>query len=96
MSQICSKFSFSYFQPILPAIFITIETPEVESIPEFYTLAINKKKLIKSNFHFLPFDNEYKKCANKRQRKIKIGDKIRKSTIKFAFGSHWPHSKFHD
>ena len=43
-SVICLKFatkwSFSYFQPIFAAIFVTIATVKVESIPDFYTLAI--------------------------------------------------------
>ena len=34
------KWSFSYFQPILAAILITMATAKVESIPDFYTLAI--------------------------------------------------------
>ena len=34
MSRICS-----YFQPNLPAIFVTIATVEVELIPDFYTWA---------------------------------------------------------
>ena len=34
------KWSFSYFQPILAAIFVTIATIKVESIPDLYTLAI--------------------------------------------------------
>ena len=34
------KWSFSYFQPILVAIFVTIATVKVESMPDFYTLAI--------------------------------------------------------
>ena len=34
------KWSFSYFQPILAAIFVTIATVKVKSIPDFYTLAI--------------------------------------------------------
>ena len=34
------KWSFSYFQPILAAIFVTIATVKVESIPDLYTLAI--------------------------------------------------------
>ena len=34
------KWSFSYFQPILVAIFVTIATVKVESIQELYTLAI--------------------------------------------------------
>ena len=33
------KWSFSYFQPILAAIFVTISTVKVESIPDLYTLA---------------------------------------------------------
>ena len=34
------KWPFSYFQPILAAIFVTIATVKVESFPDFYTLAI--------------------------------------------------------
>ena len=34
------KWSFSYFQPILVAIFVTIATVKVEPMPDFYTLAI--------------------------------------------------------
>ena len=34
------KWSFSYFQPLLAAIFVTIATVKVESIPELYTSAI--------------------------------------------------------
>ena len=34
------KWSFSYFQPISAAIFVTIATVKVESIRELYTLAI--------------------------------------------------------
>ena len=34
------KWSFSYFQPILAAIFVTIATVKIESMPDFYTLAI--------------------------------------------------------
>ena len=34
------KWSFSYFQPILEAFFVTIATVKVESIQELYTLAI--------------------------------------------------------
>ena len=34
------KWSFSYFQPILAAIFVTIATVKVESMPDFYTLSI--------------------------------------------------------
>ena len=40
MSQICSKMVISYFQPILVASFVTIATVKVESMPDFYTLAI--------------------------------------------------------
>ena len=43
-SVTCLKFapkrSFSYFQPILAAFFVTIATVKVESIPDLYTLAI--------------------------------------------------------
>ena len=60
-SVTCLKFapnlSFSSFQPISAVICVTIATVKVESIPDFYTLAIvlktNKKKLGKSNFYFL-------------------------------------------
>ena len=34
------KWQISYFQPILAAIFVTIATVKVKSIPEFYTLTI--------------------------------------------------------
>ena len=34
------KWSIFYFQPILVAIFVTIATVKVESIPDLYTLAI--------------------------------------------------------
>ena len=34
------KWSFSYFQPILAAFFVTKATVKVESIPDLYTLAI--------------------------------------------------------
>ena len=34
------KWSFSYFQPILAAICVTIATVKVESIPDLYPLAI--------------------------------------------------------
>ena len=34
------KWSFSYFQPILAAIFVTIATVKVKSMPDFCTLAI--------------------------------------------------------
>ena len=34
------KWSFSYFQPILAAIFVTIAAVKVESIRELYTLSI--------------------------------------------------------
>ena len=40
MSQFAPKWPFSYFQPILVAIFVTIATVKVESMPDFYTLAI--------------------------------------------------------
>ena len=40
MSQICSKMVFFYLQPIFAAIFVTIATVKVESMPDFYTLAI--------------------------------------------------------
>ena len=43
-SVTCLKFApkwpFSYFQPILAAIFVAIATVKVESIRELYTLAI--------------------------------------------------------
>ena len=43
-SVTCLKFapkrSFSNFQPILAAFFVTIATVKVESIPDLYTLAI--------------------------------------------------------
>ena len=43
-SVICLKFapkwSFSYFQPILAAIFVTIATIKDEAMPDLYTLAI--------------------------------------------------------
>ena len=32
--------NFSYFQHILAAVFVTIATVKVESMPDFYTLAI--------------------------------------------------------
>ena len=38
--KIAPKWPFSYFQPILAASFVTIATVKVESIPDFYTLAI--------------------------------------------------------
>ena len=34
------KLSFSYFQPILAAIFVTIATIKVKSISDLYTLTI--------------------------------------------------------
>ena len=40
MSQFATEWSFFYFQPVLVAIFATIATVKVESIPVFYTLAI--------------------------------------------------------
>ena len=55
--KFASKWSFSYFQPILAAFFVTIATVKVESMPEFYTLAnvqlTNTNKLVKSNFYLL-------------------------------------------
>ena len=43
-SVTCLKFApkwpFSYFQPIVAAIFVTIEIVKVESMPDIYTLAI--------------------------------------------------------
>ena len=56
MSQIAPKWSISYFQPILVAIFVTIATVKVKIISDLYTWAIvltNKKNLVKSKFHFL-------------------------------------------
>ena len=52
------KWSLSYFQPILVAIFVPMTTVKVELMPELYTLAIvlinyNKKKLVKNIFYFL-------------------------------------------
>ena len=38
--EFAPKRPFSYFQPILVAIFVTIATIKVESMPDFYTLAI--------------------------------------------------------
>ena len=38
--KIAPKWSHSYFQPILVAIFFTIATVKVESTPDFYTWAI--------------------------------------------------------
>ena len=37
--QFAPKWSFSYFQPILVAIFVTMATVKVESIPDLNTLA---------------------------------------------------------
>ena len=51
MSKICS---LSYFQPILVAIFATIATVKVESIPDFYTWAIVLMREI-SEKHILLF-----------------------------------------
>ena len=34
------KWSLSYFQPILAAIFVTIATVKIELIPDFYTWAV--------------------------------------------------------
>ena len=43
-SVTCLKFApkwpLSHFQPILAAIFVTIATVKVKSLPDFYTLAI--------------------------------------------------------
>ena len=57
VSNLLQNGHFSYFQPILAAIFVTIATVKVESIRYLYTLAIvlinlNKKKLVKSKFYF--------------------------------------------
>ena len=38
--KFATKWTFSYFQPILAAIFVTIATLKVKSMPDFYTLAI--------------------------------------------------------
>ena len=38
--KFASKWSFSYFQPILAVIYVTIATVKVESMPDFYTLVI--------------------------------------------------------
>ena len=38
--KFASKWSISYFYPILAAIFVTMEMVKVESIPDFNTLAI--------------------------------------------------------
>ena len=40
MAQFAPKWSIVYFQPILAAIFVTIATIKVESMPDFYTWAI--------------------------------------------------------
>ena len=40
MSQICSKGSLSYFQPILAAIYVTIAMVNVKLILHFYTWAV--------------------------------------------------------
>ena len=34
------KWSLSYFQPILAAVFVTIATVKLKSIPDFYTWTI--------------------------------------------------------
>ena len=39
-SRFAPKWPFSYFQPILATILVTIATVKVESMPDFYTLAI--------------------------------------------------------
>ena len=38
--KLAPKWPFSYFPPMLVAIFVTIATVKVESMPDFYTLAI--------------------------------------------------------
>ena len=38
--KLAPKWPFFYCQPILAAIFVTIATVKVESMPDFYTLAI--------------------------------------------------------
>ena len=38
--KFAQKWPFSYFLPIVVAIFVTIATIKVESMPDFYTLAI--------------------------------------------------------
>ena len=57
--KVSSKWSFSYFQPILTAIFVTIALIKVESMSDFNTLAIvlvtNKKKLVNSSFLLFDF-----------------------------------------
>ena len=56
--QFAPKWSFSYFHPILAAIFVAIATVKVESIPDLYTLAfvlINKYKETLEE-HILFFD----------------------------------------
>ena len=47
--QFAPKWSFSYFQPILVAIFVTMATVKVESIPDLNTLAFVLNKLIRRN-----------------------------------------------
>ena len=58
----CLKFArkttLSYFQPAFAAIFVTIATVKVESIPNFFTWDIvfkktNEKKLVKKQLSFL-------------------------------------------
>ena len=53
-SVTCLKFApklpFFYFQPILAAFFVTIATVKVESMPDFYTLAIVLIKLYKETY----------------------------------------------
>ena len=58
MSQICSKMTNFYFLLILAAIFVTIATVKVKSIPEFYTSAIALINYLKeiSEKQFVFFD----------------------------------------
>ena len=55
MSQMCSKMAIFLFQPILAAIFVTMATIKLESIPDFYTCATVvislKEETSQSNFH---------------------------------------------
>ena len=51
LSSFAPKWLFSYFQPILAAIFVTIATVKVEIVRDFYTLIIvliNQKEQISS------------------------------------------------
>ena len=45
--KFAQKWSFSYFQPTLVAIFVTIATIKVESMPDFNTLTIVLKNYYK-------------------------------------------------